>query len=170
MEIWKEIEECPGYEVSNLGYVRSWRSKNGVGKAKTPRLIKQIAKTGGYLSVGMSMPEKVIWRTVHVLVATAFHGKRPFGLLFCHKDGNKANNVAENLRWDTDESNRQDQLTHGTRCKGDNHYRHRMDKETVIRIKKRLTDGESVNSISKSVEMSPSAISAIKNGKSWKNI
>lgn len=44
-------------------------------------------------------------RSVHVLVAEAFLGPRPDGLMVCHNDNDPTNNVVANLRYDTQSSN-----------------------------------------------------------------
>jgi hypothetical protein len=52
-------------------------------------------------------------RRVHQLVAEAFHGSRPDGLVIRHLDGDKMNNRATNLRYGTSSENAQDRLEHG---------------------------------------------------------
>jgi hypothetical protein len=52
--------------------------------------------------------------TVHHLVARAFIGERPDGLQVCHGDGNKTNNAAANLRYDSISANVRDSVEHGT--------------------------------------------------------
>ena len=48
---------------------------------------------------------------VHRLVAEAFHAdSRAPGLIVCHGDGDKTNNFASNLRWDTYLANSKDNL------------------------------------------------------------
>jgi hypothetical protein len=52
------------------------------------------------------------WANVHALVLTAFAGPRPQGMHACHGDGNRQNNRADNLRWDTARANVQDRWSH----------------------------------------------------------
>jgi hypothetical protein len=53
--------------------------------------------------------------TVNRLVALAFHGLPPNPTDHaCHNDGNKLNNSADNIRWDTPSGNAADKLIHGT--------------------------------------------------------
>lgn len=50
---------------------------------------------------------------VHHLVASAFHGDRPNGLVICHRNGDPQDNRASNLRYDTQSSNLKDMYRHG---------------------------------------------------------
>jgi hypothetical protein len=52
------------------------------------------------------------------------------------------------------------------------HYRRgsKLDPERVAQIKRRLQLGESCSSLAHAFEVTPGAISAIKNGKAWNEI
>ena len=130
-EVWKKIDGFPGYEVSNLGQVRSWRSRNGKGCSRTPHLLKQSPFQGRpYLRVGMiGHSGNLSHHRVHRLVLEAFVGSCPDGMEGCHNDGDPTNNALTNLRWDTKASNFEDQVKHGTRQKGERHHRSAMSDE-----------------------------------------
>lgn len=91
-----------GYEVSNLGRVRSLRygvKSRGTIVVLRPRLCK------GYFVVGLSgTPQK---RTVpiHTLVAQAFISGRPDGHQVNHRNGNRSDNRATNLEYVTPQQN-----------------------------------------------------------------
>ena len=90
MEIWKPIEDLPGYSVSNKGRVR----KDSTGQ------IMVLSKNGGYCRITIS-------KHVHRLVANAFLEK-PEDESKCwvdHIDGNRSNNDVSNLRWVTPSEN-----------------------------------------------------------------
>lgn len=130
MEVWKPIAGYPGYEVSDLGQVRSWRSRNGKGMAKTPHLLTPLPFVGRpYLRVSLMLDGKASYHRVHRLVLQTFVGPCPDGLEGCHNDGNPRNNALSNLRWDTKASNFDDQVKHGTRHTGEKHYRSAMSDE-----------------------------------------
>lgn len=101
MEIWKNVNSfCEGYEVSNLGNVRSIDKtvpcKGGTrfikGKPK-----KLVMNHKGYLAVGLSHKGKAYRATVHQLVALAFIPNFVKGTELNHIDGNKTNNCLSNL-------------------------------------------------------------------------
>lgn len=122
IEEWRPIEGYIGYEVSNLGRVRSWRRRGGWNQTTDlsllvgePRLLIQSRTTRGYLSVGLTYDtERKRTCSVHALVAAAFIGARPEGYQVCHNDNNPQNNRADNLRYGTPWENMHDQIGHGT--------------------------------------------------------
>ena len=114
-EIWKAIPGFAGYEVSDLGQVRSLWERHSGGRAirytigATPRLLKQQKNRDGYLCVDLSSGQgrkarKV--RRVHTLVLLAFVGEPPPGLMACHTEqSDRTNNKLSNLRWGTRSDN-----------------------------------------------------------------
>ncbi|WJJ55730.1 HNH endonuclease [Mycobacterium phage prophiT46-3] len=97
-EEWRPIEGFDGYEVSDHGRVRS-------SKHSRLRVRKLTQSTNGYLRLSLSSNNIKRHVTVHRLVAEAFVPGRADGLVVCHNDGDKTNNRASNLRWDTPSSN-----------------------------------------------------------------
>lgn len=97
-EKWKPVLGFEGrYEVSDLGRVRS---------LITSKIMRLALSNCGYLRVGLtSSPKQQIGRTVHSLVAEAFIGPRPDGLVVNHKDTNKHNNASSNLEYVTPQEN-----------------------------------------------------------------
>ena len=113
-ELWVPIPGFEGYDVSNLGRIRSWRTHRG---QPGPRLLRTSPDDRGYpctalYGSGGRKPVKVHW-----LVAAAFLGPRPDGLVVRHLDGNCANNRAGNLIYGTPEENVADTIRHRTHCK-----------------------------------------------------
>ena len=68
------------------------------------------------------VPKTIPGGVLHQAVLMAFVGERPEGHEACHNDGNPANNVVANLRWDTRASNAADAVRHGRVPRGDDHY------------------------------------------------
>lgn len=93
MEKWRDIEGFPGYQVSNLGRVRSFR------KGK-PRILKpNSGGRTGYPYIGIYCDGKIYTKKIHRLVATAFI-QNPDNLpIVNHIDGNRENARLENLEW-----------------------------------------------------------------------
>ncbi len=88
-EIWKSHPDIPGIEVSSLGRVRSLK---GYYYAIAPG-------KNGYLRVCFRVNGKVVSKLIHRLVAETFI-KNPNNLQGVnHKDGDKTNNEAGNLKW-----------------------------------------------------------------------
>jgi hypothetical protein len=100
-EIWKQCGVGAEryskwiYEVSNQGNFRV------VDYSKEPRILKQHLNSKGYFR-GCIANKKVL---IHHLVANAFMGERPEGLVIDHIDRNPKNNHISNLRYVTHKEN-----------------------------------------------------------------
>ncbi len=110
-EIWKDVEGVFGYQVSNLGRVRSLFSRGG--KRAYPRVMKGHIDSHGYVQVTISVDGKSKLMFVHILVAKAFIpnplGKRTINHINC----NKTDNRVCNLEWATDSENIKHAFAHG---------------------------------------------------------
>ena len=97
-EIWKPIEWTEGgYEVSNLGRVRSMKQYYGV----IARIMPATTQKKGYKAVMFHINGKAKCAKVHRLVAEAFIPNPDNLPEVNHKDGNKGNNHVSNLEWCT---------------------------------------------------------------------
>ena len=117
-ERWLAIRGWPGYQVSDLGRVRS-----------LPRTLKDGRKIGGgflafdigkngYPRVGLSRRGHQRNKYVHQLVMRAFAGQCPPGMEVRHLNGNRADPRLVNLCYGTPEENTQDRALHGTNSRG----------------------------------------------------
>lgn len=114
IEQWLPILEYEGlYEVSNYGRVRSLDRIDSRGNRAHGRILRQEVRPTGHLRVTLCRGGKAKRIFVHRLVLTAFIGPVPVGMQACHNDGNPANNVPANLRWDTIVANARDRRIHG---------------------------------------------------------
>lgn len=111
MEVWKDIENYPGYQVSNKGRVRthnktSYTKKHGIRHWKNRILhFKSCDKKTGY-RVDLWKNGKPKTFLVCRLVATTFlEDLIDTTMTVNHKDGNRLNNNVENLEWLSREDN-----------------------------------------------------------------
>jgi len=118
-ESWRAVVGYEGYyEVSDRGRVRSLERSffDSIGR---PRRFPGIEMStpigsGGYPSVYLKRSGSVLSTAVHRLVADAFLGAKEAGQEVCHKNGNKFDPRASNLRWGSRSSNILDEVKHGT--------------------------------------------------------
>jgi hypothetical protein len=117
-ETWRPIAGRPGYEVSNLGRVRSVdrvarrRQHGRIEDVRYKGVMLKLSPTGnGYLNVSLGRNQSA---RVHSLVLKAFVGPRPDGYQAAHADGDRANNALRNLRWASPAENAADKYKHGT--------------------------------------------------------
>lgn len=103
-EIWKPCPGYPGYEVSDLGNVRSPK-----------QILVSVVGSHGYLQTQLRRGNV---RTVHSLVLEAHVGPCPQGMESRHLDGNKLNCRLDNLCWGTPKQNGKDKIRHGTARSG----------------------------------------------------
>lgn len=112
-EQWRDVPEYEGYyEVSDRGTVRSVdrviTDCRGVRRAYKGKPRKVALNRDGYPTVNLARGGRVVYKTVGALVAAAFIGPRPHGMLVCHEDDNPKNNRPGNLRYDTPSGNTRD--------------------------------------------------------------
>lgn len=117
-EEWAPVRGALGYEVSNIGRVRSLdrtvTSRTGVAARRRGRVLKQVPNHEGRLRVNIRQDGRQGVQQVHALVAAAFLGDKPPGTEICHNDGDHTNNAVSNLRYDTHSANCFDSVKHGT--------------------------------------------------------
>lgn len=110
-EIWSTIENYPQYLVSNKGNVKSLSRKtpmpNNGYRIEKERILSARIGSHGYYYINLANFEGQKSFCIHRLVALAFvepvEGKEKVN----HKDGNKLNNLADNLEWATSGENNQ---------------------------------------------------------------
>lgn len=117
-EVWKDIENYPNYQVSNLGNVKS---KERYTKAKGNEIIhrkefllKQFTNKKGYKQVTLyDKNKKPKTMRVHKLVALCFIPNPKNLTQINHIDGNKLNNNQNNLEWISNYDNMQHAIKNG---------------------------------------------------------
>jgi hypothetical protein len=107
-EIWKSVMGYHGYEVSNLGNVRSYKRRGSTDIHDKPVLLKSIpVKTHCkvYLCYRLRIQGTTKTEYIHRLVAKAFHENHENKPQVNHIDNNPLNNNSNNLEWCTNSEN-----------------------------------------------------------------
>jgi hypothetical protein len=113
----KEINGFPGYKISSDGKVYSYMYKTYKWKYdydKDPIEVKQQTNKQGYRTVMLRGKPLRINR----VVCLHFNGEPEIKLEASHINGNKLDNRAENLCWETHLENNRRKILHGTTNKG----------------------------------------------------
>lgn len=180
MERWKQVVSkgiaFPGYEVSDLGNVRSRRARRSAGynQGTVAILVQQfhplnlIKKKNGYFYVGLGKDGKIYQQSVAHLVLEAFVGPRPAGFDCCHGPKGSYCNELSNLCWGPKSKNHgEDRLRDGSDVRGEKQGQSKLTNADVLVIKGRLAAGETCISIAEDYGVGRTTIQAIKGGQNW---
>lgn len=174
-EFWKSVVGYEGlYEVSSEGRVRSLareiqsRNRWGPVTMRWPSKDLCLLKTqSGYLKVLLSKQGKAVNKLVATLVAEAFLGPRPKGMLVLHGDGDPKNNRVANLRYGTQKENMWDSIKHGTRPRGRAHKCAKLTEQQVRKIRaSKLTNV----ALAAEFKVAPSTIRLARIGRTWGHV
>jgi len=168
-EVWLPITGYEGlYDVSSLGRVRSLEGRYRT--RETPKILKLVVNSHGYLQVTLYKEGDVWTPRVHVLVAEAFLGKKPKGMQIRHLDGDRTNAKKNNLAYGTHADNEQDKVVHGTHARGSRHGNAVLTEDDVLCIKRSLCLGEKQRVIATVYGVSRSTITDIKKDRIWRHV
>lgn len=139
MTEWRTIPSFSAYSASSDGDIR-----RDVRMHNTPAgLVSKALNDRGYWKCSVTGDDgchRTV--TVHTLVALAFLGRRPKGMVACHKDGDSKNCSQANLRYGTQSSNIADALKHRTYAMGTRHPGAKLDDNKVREIRRLCAEGE----------------------------
>lgn len=173
-ETWLPIPGCSGYRASNLGRIRSLERTDLAGRFVAAKIMKPNIREDGYVTVGIRADDELMSRTrrLHTLICLAFLGERPPGNVVAHKNGERADNRLQNLRYATPSENEEDKLAHGTRFypKGVLSPAAKLVDSQVFEIRARLQKGEAQSSIAAAFSIDQSMVSHIKRKKHWTHL
>jgi len=164
-EIWRDIQGYEKYyQVSNLGRVKSLQRK-GVTKEY---ILKPLITKAGYHRVALLKNNKPKFFTIHRLLMLAFVPNLQNKDQINHIDGDKSNNVPDNLEWCNCLENRR----HATEvllvhC-GENCKTSKLKEDQVLQIYNYAKEGVPGNYIARKFNVDLCTISSIRNSKSWK--
>lgn len=166
-EIWKAICGCDGYEVSNLGQVRSVdrtvTTKNGHRRRYRGKTLGQATDDHGYKHVCLWKANRQVGFLVHRLVAATFLRHMRPGEEVNHGDFDKNNNTLDNFEIISRAGN----MAHS--CEGGRMAK-KLNSAQVYEIKYSILWGEHQKSAADRFVVTPPNINAIVSGKIWKRI
>jgi len=158
-ERWKAVtcagEPIRGYDISNLGQVRSYWVRfaggrsGGLRLAGTPqRILAQRVDKYGYMIVELMVGQRSTSGRqrkrpfrVHRLVLEAFRGPCPPGLQCLHGPAGRLDNTISNLSYGTGDQNCRDKIRDGTAQVGRRNHKTRLTEEQVQAIRRDLKAG-----------------------------
>lgn len=170
MERWLPVAGFPGYEVSDLGRVRSYLRTGGGGlRRSAPKLLTPVTERG-YKKLELWRDGALVTRRhVHRMVLDAFVGPRKPGFHACHWNGVRDDNRLENLRWGTPKDNAADKERHGRTSRGERHHTSRLTLPEVSQI--RAQRGFlSIRHLAAVFDVSPGCVQSIQQGLTWRSI
>jgi hypothetical protein len=167
-ELWRPIPGWEGlYEASSLGRVRSLpRDRNG--RTYGGRLLTAVLNPRYYAvrlrdsGTGRSRSE-----SVHALVAAAFLGPRPKGMVVRHGPGGCLDNSIANLSYGTQQENIYDKRRDGTWLIGDTAARRILHSSEVAEI---YQSSETSPALAARYGVSETTIRKIWAGKNWRSV
>jgi hypothetical protein len=167
---YKDIKDFLGYKVGSDGSLWGCK-KSGFGVnvfGYWQRLDYDSTSSNGRIIVGLYKDGMRHSAQLHRVILETFNGPPPSNKMeVCHNNGNFLDNRIENLRWDTHIANKQDEVKHNTRNRGEARPNSKLTEEKVREIKNLLAAGEKVVVISKNYGVSKRAIQLIRDGINW---
>lgn len=163
MEIFKDIVKFENkYQISNTGKVRN---------KKTGLLLKPKYNRKGYQYVNLSISKtKSTKWYIHRLVGFHFIPNLEHKPQINHIDGNKQNNVVENLEWVTNAENQRHAVLNNLHFQGETHKDSKFTNESIRLIPELVKIGFSVKDLNKLTGVAVQNIIKILNGKTWRQL
>lgn len=171
-EIWKDILGYEGfYKVSNFGRIKSLKRKVNTNDGYTAnykeRIMKPCILSKGYLGIRIHKNCKGESKKIHRLVLETFIGKSE--LQVNHKNGIKSDNCLKNLEYCTNKEN----CGHASKIGLFENHR-KLNDSQVYRIKfiakNYKVEKGYWSKLAKSLNISPTTISEIKNNRKWNQV
>jgi len=173
-ELWTPVGGYEGlYEVSSWARVRSLGRRvqmwNG-GWRTYPAKLLALQPDGKklYFHVRLSKDGVIRQHLVHHLVAAAFLGPRPEGLLVLHGDGGRYDNSAANLYYgDYSRNNGEDRWRDGTALAGESHVQSKLTEAQVMEIR---ASAKTTVELAKEYGVCQATVSAAARGVTWPHL
>ena len=125
-EVWRPIAGALGYEISNLGRVKSLartvqrRSRwGGVSSHTVRERVLKPGRRSGYPLFAVHVGDRQLTLYIHEQVMAAFGTTKPFPkAMIRHLDDNTSNCRIDNLEWGTQQQNMADAKRNGHQLGG----------------------------------------------------
>lgn len=176
-EMWKDVTGYEGiYQVSNTGRIkklyREWVGSTGGKRFTNEKILPPHFSKFGYnhhIFIKEGKPKDL---RVCRLVAIAFvpnPDNKPF---VNHIDGNKANDSASNLEWNTRSENDRHAFANGLRSgmKGSKNGMAKIDEKIVLEIRKLYSSGSNTRVLADRFKLSIDHIGNIVKRRIWKHL
>lgn len=175
--VWFEnINPEEKYQVSDYGRIRRWKPKNEEWKILSTSNQRKDG-TGYHYFRFKGADDQLRTKSVHRLVALAFVSKStPENDFVCHKDYNKGNNKAENLKWVTrselvKHNQKNPKVIEGHKRTIGLVRRAKLSETDVIRLKKKLKRGKTkIQTLAKEFGITEVQVNRIRKGENWSHI
>lgn len=157
--MYKQIEDYD-YFVNSQGNVKN----------KDNLVLQPALNGGGYYYVTLHKNKTKSNKMIHRLVSMAFIDNPQNKSQVNHIDGNKLNNVLENLEWVTQFENMQHSVDSGLSPKGEDSYLAKLTEKDVLAIREAYANNVSNKELSILYNVNRGAISSIVLGRTWKHV
>lgn len=175
METWKDYPGVSGYQVLDLGRVRSCKKSGSIRDryGSQWRVLTPGSVGRGYLQVCLRREGRAHMRRVHCMILETFVGPKVPGQECRHLNGNPSDNRLSNLRWGTPLDNSADRRRHGriAAMGGELNPRARLS-EMSVRTILRLAEFQTVTrrEIAAAFGVCHATIAHILCGRSWRSV
>lgn len=175
-EEWRPVKHYEGmYSVSNLGRVRSEdrviTSKAGRKRSYKGQLLRYNTNGRGLLFVTLCWSGQPQSLLVHDLVARAFLGPRPEGLVVKHGPGGKLDNRPENLFYGLPmRGESRSELLRRVIPKGEKHWHSKLNEQAVRVIRALPQERGTATALAKAYGVSEVTIRNVIAGRTWNHV
>ncbi len=171
-EQWRSVPGYPGYDVSTLGRVRSWKPRRYCApKPSAPRILRGwINPKSGYrmLTLGGYDGTKVWNTSISKIVLLAWRGPKPTKTMVArHLNDKKLDDRLTNLRWGTQQQNIDDKVRNGNQTRGSDIAGSKLTLQKVRRI---LNSDLSMRALAAKHDVAIPTIWCIKTRRTWKHV